>query len=233
MNLFYTPTITEPITTLPEDESKHIIRVLRKSLGDNVYFTDGKGFMYFCKIIDSNVKKCRVEIIEKNLGGDKRNFKLHIAIAPTKNITRFEWFLEKCTEIGIEEITPVITEHSERKDLKIVRLNKVLTSAMKQSLKSNHPILNDKTSFKDFISRPFSGVKFIAYIDSEVTLELVNAYERGTNALVLIGPEGGFCSEEVDKAMSNGFIPVKLGNSRLRTETAGVFACTTISLCNT
>jgi len=232
MNLFYTPNIIEPSTILSEEESKHIVRVLRKSEGDIIFFTDGLGYIYKCVIIDASPKKCIINVLEKTIGDDNRDFKLHIAIAPTKNISRFEWFLEKSTEIGIDQVTPIICYHSERKDVKILRLNKVITSAMKQSLKSNHPILNEKKSFKEIISMPFEGEKFIAYIDSEVTLELSKAYSRGENVLILIGPEGDFSRQEVDEAIVLGFIPVRLGKARLRTETAGVVACHTVSLVN-
>lgn len=231
MNLFYAPYLSESDTTLSEQESKHIVRVLRKTEGDIVYFTDGKGYIYKTTIISANPKNCTVSTLEKKKGEDKRNFELHIALAPTKNITRTEWFLEKTTEIGIDIITPIICSHSERKDIKNERLNKVITSAMKQSLKSFHPILNNKALFKDFIKVPFNGDKFIAYINDDVTLELSEAY-NGKNALILIGPEGDFSSEEVNMAIDNGFIPVSLGKSRLRTETAGIVACHTINLLN-
>ncbi len=232
MNLFYTPNITEPTTTLTEGESKHIIRVLRKSEGDSIFFTDGLGYIYKCLITNANPKKCVIKIIEKNIGTDKRNFKLHIAIAPTKNISRFEWFLEKSTEIGVDTITPIICYHSERKDIKVERLNKVITAAMKQSLKSTHPTLADRTSFNAVINTHFEGEKFIAFIDSEVTLELSKAYTPNKDALVLIGPEGDFSNKEVDDATAAGFIPVRLGKARLRTETAGIVACHTIVLMN-
>ena len=231
MNLFYAPYIVEPVTLLSEEESKHIIRVLRKQEGDIIYFTDGKGYRYRCIIKEANPKRCLIEIVEKTEGDDKRISKLHIAIAPTKNITRTEWFIEKSTEIGIDQITPIICAHSERKEIKHERLNKVITSAMKQSLKSFHPKLNSKTSFKDFINIPFNGDKFIAYIDKDITLELSKAY-NGKDVLVLIGPEGDFSPEEVKQAMLKGFIPVRLGKSRLRTETAGIVSCHTINLLN-
>ncbi len=233
MNLFYAPYIVEPVTTLTEEESKHIVRVLRKSEGDIVFFTDGLGFIYKCVIKEANPKKCLIEIVEKTAGRDKRNFRLHIAIAPTKNITRFEWFLEKSTEIGIDSITPIICSHSERKDVKTVRLNKVITSAMKQSLKSHHPKLEEKVSFKDIINLPFKGEKFIAYIDDSVTLELSKAYTPRKDVIILVGPEGDFSPEEVKLAVAKGLIPVRLGTSRLRTETAGIVACHTINLMNT
>ena len=232
MNLFYSPNIVEPISTLSEEESKHIIRVLRKTVGDVVFFTDGKGYNYKCIIVDANSKKCVIEITEKTIGKDKRDIILQIAIAPTKNITRYEWFLEKSTEIGIDIITPIICYHSERKEIKVDRLNKVITSAIKQSLKSHHPKLTEKIKFNVLIKAPFDGQKFIAYIDEDVTLELSKAYTSGENALVLIGPEGDFSPEEVTMAKENGFIPVSLGKSRLRTETAGIVACHTISLLN-
>ncbi len=232
MNLFYSPNIIEPITILTEEESKHIIRVLRKAAGDIIYFTDGNGFKYNGKIIDANPKKCIIEIFNKKEGDDKRNYTLHIGIAPTKNIARFEWFLEKCTEIGIDSITPIICDHSERRDIKPERLNKVITSAMKQSLKSFHPELNYKKKFQELISENIEGDKFIAYIDNEVTLELKEAYTPGSNVTILIGPEGDFSPEEVEIAKTYGYIPVRLGKSRLRTETAGIVACHTITLAN-
>lgn len=232
MNLFYAPYIVEPKTILTDEESKHIVRVLRKSEGDVVFFTDGLGFIYKCVIVDANPHNCSIEIIEKNTGKDKRDFNLQIAIAPTKNISRFEWFLEKSTEIGIDSIIPVICSHSERKELKIERLTKVITSAMKQSLKSHHPELSNKVSFKELINLPFEGEKFIAYIDKDITLELSKTYTRGNNVLILIGPEGDFSPEEVGLAVSKGFIPVSLGTSRLRTETAGIVACHTINMLN-
>lgn len=232
MNLFYSENISEPVTTLSEEESKHIIRVLRKKTGDNVYFTDGKGYNYECTIIEANPKKCAIEIINKTQGSDKRDYIIHIGIAPTKNISRFEWFIEKATEIGIDCITPIICEHSERKDIKPERLLKVITSAMKQSLKSYLPIFNNKVSFTDFVKNNFEGDKYIAYIDKDVTLELSDAYKKGNNALILIGPEGDFSYDEVELAKQHGFTPVKLGKSRLRTETAGIVSCHTISLSN-
>ena len=232
MNLFYAPYLTEPAFILTEEESKHIVRVLRKSAGDIVFFTDGLGYIYRCVIKEANPKKCLIEIIEKTAGNDKRYFKLHIAIAPTKNITRFEWFLEKSTEIGIDSITPIICSHSERKEVKTHRLNKVITSAMKQSLKTHHPKLEEKVSFKEIINIPFDGQKFIAYIDDSVTLELSKAYIPGQDVIVLIGPEGDFSPEEVKQAFEKGFIPVRLGTSRLRTETAGIVACHTINMVN-
>ncbi len=232
MNLFYAPEINGQFYSLAEEESKHIIRVLRMKTGDTVFFTNGKGMFFDCRISDANPKSCEVEIIAQKPGSDKRPFYLHMAVAPTKNLNRFEWFLEKSTEIGVDRITPVICSHSERKVVKTERLKRVLTAAMKQSVKSFHPQLDEVTSFSEIIEQPFAGEKFIAYIDNAVTLELSKAYTPGKNALILIGPEGDFSPKEVELAKQNGFVPVRLGPSRLRTETAGVVACHTVNLLN-
>ncbi len=232
MNLFYAENIKPPVFDLPTEESKHIIRVLRKNNGDNITITDGKGSFYDCKIIDANPKHCTLEVQNTIPDENKRDYYIHIAIAPTKNIARTEWFLEKCTEIGIDEITPVITFNSERREIKLPRLEKVVISAMKQSLKATLPLLNEKTLFKHLIEKPFEGEKYIAWIDESVTNTLINVYPKGSNALILIGPEGDFTPEEVKDALKNGYRPVSLGKSRLRTETAGIVACDTISLAN-
>ena len=232
MNLFYAPDINLPYYQLSEEESKHLIRVFRYRVGDEVFFTDGKGNIYTCTIIDASPKHCKVEVLDKSEGGDKRPFKLQMGVAPTKNISRFEWYLEKATEIGIDSIIPFVSFHSERKDIKTDRLNRVITAAIKQSLKSFHPHLHDLMKFREMIELPFDGQKFIAFIDEEVTLELSKAYLPGSNAFILIGPEGDFSLEEVKLAQQNGFVPIKLGPSRLRTETAAVAACHTINLLN-
>ena len=162
----------------------------------------------------------------------KRNYHLHIAIAPTKNNDRLEWFLEKSTEIGIDEITPIICDQSERKVVKEDRLNKIISSAVKQSLKSIHPKLNQQIKFKDFLDKDFPGQKFIAYIDDDVKTELSKVYKPSEDALILIGPEGDFRPEEVDLARKKGFTAVSLGKARLRTETAGIVSCHTINIIN-
>lgn len=232
MNLFYAPDIIQPYYQLTEEESKHLIRVFRYRVGDEVFFTDGKGYIYTCTIIDANPKHCKVEVLNKREGEDRRPFQLQMGVAPTKNISRFEWYLEKATEIGIDAIIPFVSFHSERKDIKKDRLNRVVTAAVKQSLKSFHPRLHDLIKFKEMIALPFEGQKFIAFIDEGVTLELSEAYQPGNNAFILIGPEGDFSHEEVNLAKQHGFIPVKLGPSRLRTETAAVAACHTVNLLN-
>ena len=232
MNLFYAAEIKGQFFTLTEEESKHIIRVLRMKTGDTVFFTNGKGLFFECQISDANPKACEVEIIKEKAGEDKRSFYLQMAVAPTKNGSRFEWFLEKATEIGVDRITPLICAHSERKLVKHERMNRVITAAVKQSLKSYHPQLDETTRFSEIIEQTFEGEKFIAYIDESLTLELSKAYTPGKNALILIGPEGDFSPEEVELAKQNGFVPVRLGPSRLRTETAGIAACHTVNLLN-
>ena len=232
MNLFYAPDIAPPVFQLSPEESKHLVKVLRMKTGDPVFFTDGKGFLYTCRIVEANPKGTLVEVQGKEEGNDRRGFFLQMAVAPTKNISRYEWFLEKATEIGVDRITPFISEHSERKTVKPERLNRVITAAMKQSLKTFLPRLDESVSFNELVRQPFEGQKFIAYIDPAVTLELSKAYRRENNALVLIGPEGDFSPEEVEEAKNYGFVPVRLGPSRLRTETAAVVACHTIHLLN-
>lgn len=232
MHLFYSPDINDNIYTLSEEESKHCIRVLRLKIGDSIHLTDGKGNLFETRIKNDHPKKCELLVIDiqKNLG--KRDYILHMAVAPTKNINRFEWFLEKATEIGIDEFTPLICERSERKEVKRERLNKVITAAMKQSLKAYHPMLNEAIKFKDFIKQDFQGEKFIAYCNENHMDQLKSIYQKGKNALLLIGPEGDFSPREIELAMEAGFKPVSLGSSRLRTETAALVACHTVNLLN-
>ncbi len=232
MHLFYTPEISSHIYTLEEQESKHCIRVLRLKMGDVIHLTDGRGTLFESRIIQDNPKRCIVEVTDVRKEVGKRDFNLHIAVAPTKNIARLEWFLEKATEIGIEEITPIICDHSERKVVKTERLNKVVTSAVKQSLKAYHPKLNETVKFKDFIKSDFSGQKFIAYISEKYNDTLKDLYVPGSDAIVLIGPEGDFSERELEQAIENGFKPISLGKSRLRTETAALVACHSVEMLN-
>jgi len=232
MILFYTPDIKgdEPYT-LNEEESRHCIRVLRLGHSDIIHLTDGRGNIFKTRIIHPDLKKCEVEIIEINKEFEKRNNHLHIAIAPTKNINRFEWFLEKATEIGIDEITPVICDHSERKVIKHDRLNKVIIAALKQSLKAYLPRLNQATTFKEFIRAEYTSEKYIAHLDKD-NKQLKEVYSPGADALIFIGPEGDFSNNEIKEAIQRDFTPINLGFSRLRTETAGIVACQTINLLN-
>jgi 16S rRNA (uracil1498-N3)-methyltransferase len=232
MHLFYTPDITGSTYTLNEDESKHCIRVLRLDRGDMVQLIDGRGGFYEAAISEANPKKCMVQIDKHIKEFGKHSFCPHIAIAPTKNIERFEWFLEKATEIGVEEITPLLCEHSERKTINAERLEKIMVSAMKQSLKAYMPKLNPLIGFTDFVSTQFNGQKFIAHCSEGHRAELKDRYVTQSGSLILIGPEGDFSPDEIILAANNGFAEVSMGKSRLRTETAGVVACHTINLMN-
>lgn len=225
MHLFYCPDITANAYTLSEEESKHCIRVLRLKQGDTIHITDGRGNMHECRITDDHPKRCSVMIVSTVNAPVRGSSLLHIAIAPTKNIERFEWFLEKATEIGIDEITPLFCEHSERTVLKLSRLEKVIIAAMKQSLKRWLPQLNGSREFSDLIKTASPGQKFIAYCETGKEQHLRELLKPRIDTLILIGPEGDFSPSEVESATDAGFIPVSLGESRLRTETAGIVAC--------
>jgi len=228
MQLFFTEN-TENDFTISSEESKHITRVLRKKEGDTLNFTDGKGNLLIAEIISSDLRKTRVKVIEKIDKEKGHNYYLHIAIAPTKNMDRFEWFLEKATEIGIDEITPIICDRSERKVVRTERCNRILLSAMKQSLKFHKPKLNESISFTDFIKKDLEGSKYIAHCEKSDKIELKDK-ETEKKTLILIGPEGDFSPTEIEKATNNNYRAISLGNSRLRTETAGLFAVTNINI---
>ncbi len=239
MHLFYTPDLTAESYTLNEEESKHCIRVLRLKPTDRISLIDGKGGMFIAEIVSDHPKRCEVKIItgEKEVG--KLPYDLHIAIAPTKNMDRLEWFTEKATEIGIDQITLLNCEHSERVIVKPERIEKVLISAMKQSKRAYLPHLNDMVGFIKFIdhSSSLKGLKFIAHCHPPINNEgkkphLKHLYSGNQAAIVLIGPEGDFSTEEVAYAVKNGFKEISLGNSRLRTETAALTACLTIHIVN-
>ncbi len=232
MALFYAPDIAI-LPELPEVESQHCVKVLRMSEGNEIGIIDGRGNRYRAEITLAHPKHCGVRIVEQETQPKGWSAQVHIAIAPTKNLDRMEWFAEKVTEIGVDSITPLLCRFSERKELKTERLRKILVSAMKQSLKAVLPDLSEMTPFTEFVARPFEGQKFIAhcYKDGERS-ELTKLYHPSENALVLIGPEGDFSPEEVEQAIACGFQPVMLGSSRLRTETAGVVACHTIHVLN-
>jgi 16S rRNA (uracil1498-N3)-methyltransferase len=205
MNLFYSPIINPPSHSFNREESGHIVRVLRLQEGEIIYLTDGKGTLYECEITSADPKHCVVKLISTTLISQNPHT-LHVAIAPTKNISRFEWFLEKATEIGIEEITPLICTHSERKLIKYERLQKVLVAAMKQSQKSWVPVLHEPEPFSDFIKQEFSGQKFIAYCETGTEDLLKKAYNPGQSSLILIGPEGDFSLEEVMMAKETRYL---------------------------
>ncbi|HET6556159.1 MAG TPA: 16S rRNA (uracil(1498)-N(3))-methyltransferase [Prolixibacteraceae bacterium] len=232
MHIFYTPDLSGNTYTLDESESKHCVRVLRLDQGDEIVLVDGRGGFFTAEIVDPNPKRCAVKVVKSELISGLRDYQVHIAIAPTKNIERMEWFLEKATEIGISRITPLLCRFSERKEIKNDRLEKVMISAMKQSLKATLPQLDPLTRFSDFIARPFEGQKFIAHCDDQHRDVLKKMITPHQNYLILIGPEGDFSADEINNALQAGFHPVSLGDSRLRTETAGVVACHTFHLMN-
>ena len=226
MHVFYAPDIqTNP--ELPEEEAVHAIRVLRLQTGDEVTLTDGKGNFYRAEISTATVN------VQKTLPQDPLwEGHLHIAMAPTKNMDRTEWFAEKATEIGFDELTFLNCRYSERKVIKTERIHKILVSAIKQSLKARLPQLNEMTDFNRFIRQPFTGQKFIAHCYEGEKQLLKDSLQRGEDALVLIGPEGDFSEEEVQEALAHGFRPISLGPSRLRTETAALVACHLMNLAN-
>jgi len=233
MQLFYAPDITLPKYTLPEEESKHCVRVLRLAEGQAIHLTDGKGNLYTARITACSPKRCEVEVIETLTAYGKRPYTLVMAVAPTKNNDRFEWFLEKATEIGVDRVVPLECERSERRIYKTDRGNKVIESAMKQSLKAYHPELEELTAFREVVCRPFDGDKFIAHCAAGGEKKLLrDSVQRGRDCLVLIGPEGDFSPEEIRLARENGFREISLGTSRLRTETAALAACHTVALIN-
>ncbi len=234
MQLFYNPDISSSTTEFAfnKEESRHIVRVLRKKDGDHLFLTNGKGILFNVQIINADDKKCLVQIISFEEKDKKWDFHLHIAIAPTKMNDRFEWFLEKATEIGIDEITPIICDNSERKVIKLERMQKVLVSAVKQSLKYQVPKLNPPLKFSEFIKKDIEGTKLIAHCEDSEKNTLKDISKNKQHITVLIGPEGDFSSKEIEMALHHQFIPLSLGKSRLRTETAGIVVCNTISIIN-
>jgi len=233
MQIFYAPDITGNTYTLDEKESKHCIRVLRMTKGSSVRLIDGIGNLYEGIVSDPDLKKCVISVSEVINDFEKRNYKLHIAISPLKNPERFEWFIEKSVEIGVDEITPLICRNTEKTGIKAERVNNLIISAMKQSLKATKTILNEPCLFSSFINRTFIGIRMIAHCnDSFKRIKISEVYSINENATILIGPEGDFSVDEIENASEKGFNPVHLGRSRLRTETAGVVACHSIYLLN-
>ena len=233
MQLFYSPIISEneKLFVFDKEESKHIIKVLRKKESDILFVTNGLGYLFKTEISLASDHKCTVTILsfEKQ---EPSKYHLHLAVAPTKMNERYEWFLEKATEIGIQEITPIICEHSERKIVKTDRFQKIIESAMKQSLHYFIPKLNEPITYKDFIKREFNGQKFIAHCEETDKKSFKKELKPRENVLILIGPEGDFSVKEIQMALDNKFIPVSLGDTRLRTETAALVACHSTVLLN-
>ncbi len=235
MQLFYCKNIEDSKLTLDKEESTHAVRVLRKVVGDSINVIDGDGTLYSATITKADVKGCEAEIFSKISEYGSRNYSLHIAIAPTKSIDRFEWFLEKSTEIGCDHFTPLLCDHSERKVVKDERSEKIIMSAVKQSLKAFMPRFDSLTRFDEFATQEFEGYKkFIAHCSDEQSERylLRDQIEAGDNVIILIGPEGDFSPREVAMAIERGFTPVSLGNARLRTETAGVLCASMLNILN-
>jgi 16S rRNA (uracil1498-N3)-methyltransferase len=225
MHVFYTPDISADTYTLNEEESKHCSKVLRLVVDDEIVLIDGVGGWYDAKIVEVTKKSVFLKVIKVTRDFGKRNHYLHIAIAPTKNIDRLEWFLEKATEIGIDEVSLIICDRSERKIVKEERLEKVITSAVKQSLTAYHPKINIAQSFNDFMKQEFNGFKFIAHCMEGEKQYLNQLSQPHQTYIILIGPEGDFSPEELQIALQKGYNPVTLGDTRLRTETAALAAC--------
>lgn len=233
MQLFYNPNISETDTTVHfnKDESRHIAKVLRKNTGDTLHITNGKGWLFTTKLSIATPKQCSAEVVSKEFQ-NKKDYNLHLAVAPTKMNDRFEWFLEKATEIGIDTITPILCDHSERKVIKTERFERIIQSAMKQSLQLYLPKLNPLTPFSDFITKDFKGQKFIAHCEDTDRKSLKSELQPKSDILILIGPEGDFSTSEIEVSIQNNFVPVTLGRTRLRTETAAIAACHSIAFIN-
>mgnify|MGYP006080906631 CR=1 FL=1 len=234
MQLFYNPTINKNTHQITFDkiESKHIVKVLRKKEGDVIFITNGKGQLYHCKIMTANDKKCLVTIFNKEEKKQIKNYYLHIAIAPPKKNDRLEWFIEKATEIGVDEITPIICQNSERRFIKKDRLEKIIIAAMKQSLKFHLPKLNEAISFDNFLAIKNTTNSYIAHCAVGNKKSLKTIIKPAESTTILIGPEGDFSSTEITKSEIKNYIPITLGKTRLRTETAALVAVQNISFIN-
>ncbi|MDH5367433.1 MAG: 16S rRNA (uracil(1498)-N(3))-methyltransferase [Cyclobacteriaceae bacterium] len=231
MNLFYQPDIDNGVHFLDNEESRHAVKVLRYKNGDKLNIVNGKGTFFNGEITDANSKKCHFKIIDQK-ASPKQNYNIHIAIAPTKNIERIEWFVEKAIEIGIHEISLIICDNSERKVVKTERLMRKAVSAMKQSIKAHLPTINTPIHFNKFIQTNIIGEKYIANVDFDNPTSLYSSASKNSNYCILIGPEGDFSEKELEMALNHDFKKVSLGNSRLRTETAGISACHILNLIN-
>ena len=231
MHRFYCPDIADTLT-LGEEDSKHCVKVLRMGEGDTIEVVDGNGNLYTCRISMAHPKRCAIEVLDKEQQPPHWGHRIVLAIAPTKNLDRIEWLVEKCVEMGVDRIIPLRCHNSERTVLKTERLKKIMVAAMKQSLKATLPQLDEMTSIMDVIAEGVEGTRCIAYCDAMLPREqrrtLPSVYRPGSDVMVLIGPEGDFSPEEVQAAIAAGFVPVTLGESRLRTETAGLMAVASI-----
>ncbi len=231
MRLFFDANIESKATQhiLSEEESKHACKVLRMQVGDALALVNGKGYYFETEIIDAHPKRCAVKITNE-IKEEEPSYDIHVAIAPTKMNDRMEWFLEKATEIGIQEITPIICDRSERKVINHDRFEKIMQAAMKQSVQFYMPKLNEQQTFKQFLSKKDLGISYIAHCEEVEKQELKNILQPSEKITIVIGPEGDFSVLEIQKAIENNFTPISLGNNRLRTETAALVACHTVRL---
>ena len=226
MQLFYEPQIDSSKSTFSfsKEESRHILKVLRKKTGDKIFITNGKGNLFDCEIETQLGTLCEVKVLKETFT-PLYSKEIHLAVCPTKHSDRFEWFLEKATEIGLSSITPIRAARSERKEIKRERLERIVQSAMKQSLRTYLPAVNETTILSDFLNIDFNGNKLIAHCENSQKYPMLQAIDLDKNTLILIGPEGDFSEEEIKMAIDKGFKPVTLGDQRLRTETAALLAC--------
>lgn len=233
MQIFYAPEIKGDVYTLDENESKHIIRVLRMKKGSGVRLIDGRGSLYEGIIEIPDTKKCVIKITSITKDFEKRNYHLHIAISPLKNPERFEWFIEKSVEIGVDEITPLICRNTEKPGIKTERVTNLIISAMKQSLKATKTLLNNPCLFTDFVNMDIKGIGMIAHCNESFERNTISEIcSKNKNSTILIGPEGDFDKDEIKTAIEKNFHSVHLGTSRLRTETAGIAACHSVYFIN-
>lgn len=232
MYLFYQPEINSDIVYLSADESRHCIRVMRFSKGDLIHLTDGTGNLYEAILEDDSSKACRLQITKTTRDYGKRLFSLHIAIAIPKNPSRFEWFLEKSTETGIDRITPLVSEKSEKKNFNMDRALNILVSSIKQSNRAYLPHLSNPLHINELTASANEQSRYIASCFGENRIDLKKDYLPGNDVLIMIGPEGDFSEKEMSYAIEKGFKPVMFGQARLRTETAALVACMTINILN-
>jgi len=233
MHVFYAPKIKAEKYILDKKESKHCVKVLRLRKSEPVKLIDGEGNLYDGVIAELNPEGCVINITNIIKDYQKRPYKLHLAVSPLKNPDRFDWLIEKSVEIGVDEITPLICTNSEKKSIRPERINNIIISAMKQSIKARLTFLNPVTSFSEFVRKDFTGIQMIAHCSTGYTREHIkNIYSKGHDAVLLIGPEGDFTDDEIREAISMGFISIHLGPSRLRTETAAVAACYSVYFLN-
>lgn len=236
MQLFYAPDIVLPRYGLGRDESRHAVRVLRLGVGDTLHITDGCGNLHMCRVVEPSPERCIVEVVSTERDFGRLPYRLTMAVAPTKNADRYEWFVEKATEIGVESIAALECERSERRTLKAERVEKIITAAMKQSLKAFRPHFETGAQFADFIAQPFAGRRFIAHCGPALggagKRFLASSLRAGEDAVVMIGPEGDFSPAEVAAALAHGFEEITLGSQRLRTETAALMAVAMVATLN-